>query len=150
LIAYQILIWRPGLNILKPVIVLALLSAGTALAQTDGESRVILPLEAQTCNLPVAPARIPEEADISALGKAKGNITDFQSAMGVYRDCLSAASKNGIMTDGNEMAVNNAHNYSVEMETRMAEQFNVAVCTYKQHEGMELSDTCKQRLGLTE
>ena len=36
-----------------------------------------------------------------------------------------------MLTDGNMLALQNAHNYSVEMEERMAEQFNVAVRAYK-------------------
>ena len=36
-----------------------LLTAQPALAQAADGSAVLLPLEAQTCNLPAAPARIP-------------------------------------------------------------------------------------------
>ena len=104
---------------------------GIATAQTNDESAVVLPLEAQTCNLPVAPARIPEEAEIEALTKAKGNVTAFQAEMVSYRECLDASVQYENMTDGNKMAVRNAHNYSVEMEERIAEQFNLAVRSYK-------------------
>ena len=41
----------------------ALSMLSPALAQTDDDSVVILPLEAQTCNLPVAPARVSADAD---------------------------------------------------------------------------------------
>ncbi len=92
---------------------------------------VILPLEAQTCNLPVAPARVPADADYEGLVKAKGNFSDFQAGMSKYRECLDAAKKSTSLTDGNQQALHNAHNYSVEMEERMAEQFNVAVRAYK-------------------
>ena len=109
----------------------ALSMLSPALAQTDDDSVVILPLEAQTCNLPVAPARVPADADYAALAKAKGNITDFQASMSTYRDCLDAAKEIAKLSDGNELALNNAYNYSVEMEERMAEQFNVALRAYK-------------------
>ena len=105
--------------------------SASALAQTDDESVVMLPLEAQSCNLPVAPARVPADADYATLAKAKGNITDFQARMATYRDCLDAAKEASNLTDGNTLALQNAHNYSVEMEKRMAEQFNVAVRAYK-------------------
>ena len=100
-------------------------------AQTTDESVIILPLEAQTCNLPVAPARIPEEATYDDLAKAKGNVVTFQNAMVSYRECLDAAGNGTILTEGNEVAINDAHNYSVEMEERIAEQFNIAVRAYK-------------------
>lgn len=100
-------------------------------AQTSDESAIILPLEAQTCNLPVAPARIPEEATYDDLAKAKGNVVSFQAAMVSYRECLDAANEVSNLTDGNMVAIHNAHNYSVEMEERIAEQFNIAVRAYK-------------------
>jgi hypothetical protein len=110
-----------------------LFSAAPLAAQTTDQSAVILPLEAQTCNLPVAPARIPEEASYEDLAKAKSNVVSFQSAMMAYRECLEAANVNQSknLTDGNMLAINNAHNYSVEMEERIAEQFNIAVRAYK-------------------
>ena len=110
---------------------IALLMLDTVLAKTEDESIVILPLEAQTCNLPVAPARVAADADYDALVKAKANVNDFQARMISYRECLDSAEGMAILTDGNRLALQNAHNYSVEMEERMAEQFNVAVRAYK-------------------
>lgn len=92
---------------------------------------VVLPLEAQMCNLPVAPARIPEDADYEGLKTAKSNVTAFQEKMVDYRECLDAAMIDSTLTEGNKLALTNAHNYSVEMEERIAEQFNVAVRAYK-------------------
>lgn len=102
----------------------------SALAQDDG-SEVVLPLEAQTCNLPSAPARIPETPSYDDLVKAKGNIGEFQAKLADYRTCLDASKTGDSLTDGNQIALNQAHNYSVEMEERVAEQFNVAVRAYK-------------------
>ena len=104
--------------------------AAAAPAQDDG-SEVILPLEAQTCNLPSAPARIPEQPSYDDLVKAKGNITDFQASLSSYRACLDASKEGANLTDGNRVALNQAHNYSVEMEERVAELFNEAVRAYK-------------------
>jgi hypothetical protein len=114
----------------------SLIASASAIAQTD-ESAVVLPLEAQTCNLPVAPARIPEDADLDALKSAKGNVTAFQTNMVDYRVCLEGSIQNENATDGNKMAVSNAHNYSVAMEERIAEQFNVAVRAYKARKAEE-------------
>ena len=102
----------------------------SAMAQEDG-SEMILPLEAQTCNLPNAPARIPDKPEYDELVKAKGGISTFQEEMMVYRKCLDASKEGVDLTDGNEMALTQAHNYSVEMEERVAESFNVAVRAYK-------------------
>ncbi len=113
------------------VALIALLMLHTVLAKTEDESNVILPLEAQTCNLPVAPARVTADADYDALVKAKANVNDFQARMISYRECLELAEEAAMLTDGNRLALQNAHNYSVEMEERMAEQFNVAVRAYK-------------------
>jgi len=113
------------------VALIASLMLDTVLAKTEDESNVILPLEAQTCNLPVAPARVTADADYDALVKAKANINDFQARMISYRECLELAEEMAMLTDGNRLALQNAHNYSVEMEERMAEQFNVAVRAYK-------------------
>ena len=110
---------------------IALLMLDTVLAKSEDESVVILPLEAQTCNLPVAPARVTADADYDALVKAKANVNDFQARMISYRECLELAEEAAMLTDGNRLALQNAHNYSVEMEERMAEQFNVAVRAYK-------------------
>jgi len=105
-----------------------------AVAQEDG-SEVVLPLEAQTCNLPAAPARIPDEPTYDDLVKAKANIGDFQAQLGEYRACLDTSKEAGSLTEGNQIALNQAHNYSVEMEERVAEQFNVAVRAYKAAQG---------------
>lgn len=104
-----------------------------ATAQDDG-SEIVLPLEAQTCNLPAAPSRIPDEATIDDLKKAKSNITDFQASLTDYRACLDKSASAEDLTEGNQIALSQAHNYSVEMEERVAEQFNIAVRAYKERQ----------------
>ena len=108
----------------------ALMLAGGAVAQEDG-SQIILPLEAQTCDLPTAPARIPEEPSYDDLVAAKQNVTDFQAELMAYRECLEGATDPEALTEGNQIALNQAHNYSVEMEERVAAEFNTAVRAYK-------------------
>ncbi len=112
---------------------LALGLSSLAMAQEDG-SQIILPLEAQTCDLPSAPARIPEDASYDDLVAAKGRVSDFQAALAVYRECLENAAPEEELTEGNRIALNQAHNYSVEMEERVAEAFNAAVRAYKARE----------------
>jgi len=110
---------------------LCVLWAAPLAAQEGDGSEVILPLEAQTCDLPSAPSRIPEEASYDDLVAAKGRVTTFQEELTAYRECLEGATDPESLTDGNRMALNAAHNYSVEMEERVAEQFNTAVRNYK-------------------
>ena len=109
---------------------LALAMSSAAIAQEDG-SDIVLPLEAQTCDLPSAPARIPDDASYDDLVAAKGKVGEFQQELATYRECLDGATDEEALTDGNRIALNQAHNYSVEMEERVAEQFNVAVRSYK-------------------
>ncbi|MEM1413178.1 MAG: hypothetical protein AAGH19_12550 [Pseudomonadota bacterium] len=111
----------------------ALIGASNTLAQEDG-SQVILPLEAQTCDLPTAPARIPDEATYDQLVAAKADVTSFQQALTAYRECLDGASPEEELTEGNRIALNQAHNYSVEMEERVAESFNTAVRAYRERQ----------------
>lgn len=112
---------------------LALVLSMTVAAQEmmeDG-SRIILPLEAQQCNLPSAPAPIPEPAAKEDLLKAQKNVKKFQADMEVYRTCINKYADNEEVTTGNQMAITNAHNYSVDMEKRVADMFNEAVRLYK-------------------
>ncbi len=119
---------------LSPVLALAV--NGAAMAQEDG-SQVVLPLEAQTCDLPTAPPRIPDDATYDQLVEAKGKVSEFQGELQAYRDCLEGATDPENLTEGNRIALNDAHNYSVSMEERVAEQFNVAVRSYKARQSKE-------------
>lgn len=120
-------------NTLISLAFLALVAGAPAAAQEDG-SQIILPLEAQTCDLPSAPARIPEDASYDDLVAAKGRVSDFQADLGAYRECLENAAPEEELTEGNRLALTQAHNYSVEMEERVAEAFNEAVRAYKARE----------------
>ncbi len=112
---------------------LILMTSMAALAQDvmqDG-SKVVLPLEAQACNLPSAPPPIPEPAEKEQLIEAQKNVKQFQADMEAYRTCINKDAESGELTQGNLMAISNAHDYSVGMEERVAEMFNEALRAYK-------------------
>lgn len=112
---------------------LVLMASMAAMAQdvmNDG-SRVILPVVAQQCNLPSAPAPIPEVPEKADLLKAQKNVKQFQTDMEVYRTCINADADSDELSAGNRQAISNAHNYSVDMEERVAGFFNLAVRAYK-------------------
>jgi hypothetical protein len=120
--------------ILKSFMLMALslvLMQGAFAQEVDDGSAVILPVEAQACDLPSAPPAIPEAPTKEDLLKAQGNVKNFQAAMIVYRDCINEDADSAELTDGNRTAINEAHNYSVEMEERVAAMFNEAVRAYK-------------------
>lgn len=103
----------------------------------DDGSTVVLPVEAQSCNLPSAPPAIPEAPAKEDLLKAQKNVKSFQEAMIGYRECLNLhkntdeLANDPNLTAGNRQAIAEAHNYSVDMETRVADMFNEAVRAYK-------------------
>ncbi len=112
---------------------LVLLVSITTMAQelmNDG-SRVVLPLKTQQCNLAAAPPPIPEVPTKDDLLKAQKHIKVFQGEMEVYRACLNEDVDSGELSTGNLQAITNAHNYSVDMETRVADMFNEALRAYK-------------------
>jgi len=112
---------------------LVLMASMTAMAQSEMEdgSKVVLPVEAQQCALPSAPPPIPEAAIKEDLLKAQKNVKQFQAEMEVYRTCINKDADSGELSAGNQLAISNAHNYSVDMESRVAEMFNEAVRAYK-------------------
>jgi hypothetical protein len=112
---------------------LMLVAMAPAMAQEamDDGSMVVLPIAAQQCNLPNAPPPIPEVPVKEDLLKAQKGVKGFQAAMEEYRECLNKDPNSDEQSDGNRQAINNAHNYSVEMEERVAAMFNEAVRAYK-------------------
>ncbi len=112
---------------------LMLVALTPAMAQEtmDDGSMVVLPITAQQCNLPNAPPPIPEVPVKEDLLKAQKGVKGFQAAMEKYRECVSKEAKSNELSDGNRQAINNAHNYSVDMEERVAAMFNEAVRAYK-------------------
>lgn len=113
---------------------LALMASMTATAQEvmDDGSMVILPVEAQNCVLPSAPPPIPEDADKPELIAAQKLVKGFQADMQAYRDCVNQYADSPDVSKGNIQAISNAHNYSVDMEERVANMFNEAVRAYKE------------------
>lgn len=116
------------------MVLLAGMLLNTALAKEDEEDyTVVLPEAAQACVLPAATDSISPDATYEQLVAAKGQMTEFQAALGGYRDCLKNAEENGgELTAGNKQALVASHNYSVDMEERVAERFNEAVRSYKE------------------
>ena len=100
-------------------------------ATMDDGSRVVLPLAAQACSLPSAPPPIPEAPVKEDLLKAQKNIKQFQADLAEYRACIDKDSDSEELTWGNQQAILSAHDYSVEMETRVAAMFNEALQVYK-------------------
>ncbi len=96
----------------------------------DG-SRVILPIASQSCVLPSAPPPIPDSPSKDDLLMAQKGVKGFQADMEVYRACINHDVLSDELSDGNRQAITNAHNYSVEMEERVAGMFNEAVRAYK-------------------
>ena len=122
--------------------VLLLMTSIVALAQEDvmeDGSRVVLPLNLQTCKVPYAPPPIPETSVKEDLLKAKKLITEFQGEMLVYRTCLGVETEekldgleeNSALTQGNVMAILSAYDYSVTKEEQVASAFNDALKVYK-------------------
>ena len=112
---------------------LVLMVSMAAMAQEvmeDG-SKVVLPLEAQLCALPSAPPPIPEVPEKPDLLAAQKNVKQFQADMEVYRTCIDKDAESPDLSSGNLQAISNAHNYSVDMEERVAVMFNEAVRAYK-------------------
>ena len=112
---------------------MALMMMTPALAQDTMEdgSMVVLPISAQQCNLPSAPPPIPEVPEKSDLLAAQKGVKKFQADMIVYRECINHEVMSEELSDGNRQAITNAHNYSVDMEERVAGMFNEAVRAYK-------------------
>ena len=111
---------------------LMLVAMAPAMAQEtmDDGSMVVLPIPAQQCNLPSAPAPIPEVPIKEDLLVAQKGVKKFQGDMEVYRACINHDALSEELSDGNRQAITNAHNYSVEMEERVAGMFNEAVRAY--------------------
>ena len=123
------------------IAVLALTASMTTLAQEvmDDGSKIVLPIDLQSCKVPNAPPPIPEAAAKEDLLKAKKLITEFQGEMLVYRTCLGVETEEKLdgledkagLTQGNVMAILSAYDYSVTKEEQVATAFNDALRVYK-------------------
>ena len=114
------------------IIVVAGFLFGSVQAQDDAEEyNVVLPAGAQKCVLPASPDKIPAEASYDQLKEAKAQIASFQVEVESFRQCLKEAEDMPDNTEGNKQAMIASFNYSVDMEERIAERFNVAIRNYK-------------------
>jgi len=124
---------------MKPtsILIVVILSGFSLSAVAQDQSAVaddqlfILSDEAQKCVLPTAPGKINEDPAYEELVQAKSDVSGFQADIEVYRACLTESEEDSNLTDGNRRALAAAYNYSVEMEERVANRFNVAVRAYK-------------------
>lgn len=119
------------------LIVAAAAALNVANAQDEEGMEVVLPDDAQKCVLPASPDSIPEEASYDELKTAKADVAEFQGKIEAFRACLAEAEKNPDNTPGNQQAIVNSYNYSVEMEERVANRFNEAVRSYKERKAAE-------------
>jgi hypothetical protein len=62
---------------------------------------------------------------------AQKHVKQFQADMEAYRTCINKDAESGNLSKGNLLAIANAHDYSVDMETRVASLFNDALHVYK-------------------
>jgi len=112
-------------------VVLAISMAAIAQDMMDDGSMVVLPIKAQQCNLPSAPppiSKVPEKAELLAAQKA---VKKFQADVEVYRTCINEEADSPDLSTGNQVAISNAYNYSVDMEERVANMFNEGFRAYK-------------------
>jgi hypothetical protein len=101
---------------------LTLSMAATAQEVMDDGSKVVLPS---------APPPIPDPPTKDDMLTAQKHVKQFQADMEVYRTCINKDAESGNLTKGNLLAIANAHDYSVDMETRVANLFNDALHVYK-------------------
>ncbi len=105
----------------------------------DDGSRVVLPLDVQSCNLPSAPPPIPESPTKDDMLTAQKHVKQFQADMLVYRTCLGVETEAKLealkdqegLSMGNVEAIYKAYDYSVSMEERVATMFNDSLQVYK-------------------
>ncbi len=112
-------------------LVLTASMAATAQEVMEDGSKVVLPLEAQSCALPTAPPPIPDPPTKDDMLTAQKHVKKFQVDIEAYRTCINKDAESGNLTQGNLLAIANAHDYSVDMETRVAGLFNDALHVYK-------------------
>lgn len=112
-----------------------MLSPQAAVPETDP---VELSEAARQCQPPATPASVPPTADYEELRLAKQSIVQLQQALLSYRNCLDASGLLPDQTNGNLVALNQAHNASVDLEQRVADEFNTALRAYKQRQANNL------------
>lgn len=117
----------------------ALFSAAAHAQSEEEDYTVVLPDAAQQCILPAAPDAIAPDAEYDRLVAAKGEVAEFQTGLGIYRECLQEAEEGSkkSLTPGNKQALVASYNYSVEMEERVAQRFNDAIRSYKERTAAE-------------
>lgn len=116
---------------LPAILVLTFFGISESLAQYEEDYGDTLPVGAQGCDLPAVPGAIPDDIDYEALVAAQAKVKKFQQNLGFYRKCLNKYEGSPDLTASNKKAMAAAHNYSVDLEEQVAEDFNLAVRAYK-------------------
>ena len=113
---------------------IALSAMTTAVARDDHEEtklEPVMPEAASSCAMPDALPPIDADSDRDQLVAHQGKIKALQAGLAGYRECLDKIRANDGITDANRLALNLAHDASVEMEEAAAGNFNEAVQAYK-------------------
>lgn len=118
------------------LIAAAAFALATALAQAkdkEGEQEIVpvMPDAAKDCAMPDTPAAIGADVDYDTLIAHQGKIKSMQTDLADYRKCLDGVRGQDGMTPGNLMALNMAHDKSVDVEEKAAANFNEAVQKYR-------------------
>lgn len=116
---------------LPGILLLTIFGISESLAQYEDIYGDTLPMGAEGCDLPAVPGAIADDIDYEALVEAQGKVKKFQQNLAFYRKCLNKYDGSPDLTDSNKRAMAAAHNYSVDLEEQVAEDFNVAVRAYK-------------------
>lgn len=116
---------------LPGIVLLSIFAVSQTLAQYDDNQEEVLPFGGQGCDLPAVPDKIAKDADYDTLVAAQGKVKKFQQNLLFYRKCLDKYEGSPDLTPGNKRAMTAAHNYTVDLEERIAEDFNQAYQAYK-------------------
>jgi predicted transglutaminase-like cysteine proteinase len=105
-----------------------------ALAALTAACVVSLQAHADECRLPPAPSKIPDGSTASQqeMVTAMETIKQYNSDVQTYLKCLDFEARQNQLSPGDETSL---HNSAVDQLTRVADQFNEQVKTFKSKHG---------------
>ena len=105
-----------------------------ALAALSAVCTVSLQAHADTCRLPPAPSKIPDgsTATQQEMITAMETIKQYNSDVQTYLKCLDFEARQNQLSATDQM---NLHNAAVDRLTRVADEFNTQVKTFKSKHG---------------
>ena len=113
------------------ILLLTVFGVSQSGAQASQNAEDLLRVGGEGCDLPAVPDALRDDVDYDALVAHQGKVKKLQQNLEFYRKCLDKYDGSPDLTAGNKRAMAAAHNYSVELEEKVAEDFNVAVRAYK-------------------